>query len=80
MLYYADHAKDRMRERGIPKQEVVDCLEQYQVSYPSESDDDCMNYVYTSPTGRKIRVVVNEKILKHRVIISVMEERRQNED
>jgi len=73
MLHYTDHAKDRMKERKISKQEVAVCLESYQVSYPVDNDDDCMNYVYTSPTGRRIRVVVNEKRPTHRVVISVMD-------
>ena len=72
MLYFTNHAKDRMKERGISKQEVEDCLENYQVNYPND-DNDVMNYVYTSPTGRRIRVVINEKRVGHRIVISVMD-------
>ena len=72
MLYFTNHAKDRMKERWISKQEVEDCLENYQVNYPND-DSDVMNYVYTSPTGRRIRVVISEKRVGHRIVISVMD-------
>jgi len=72
MLHFTDHAKDRMREREISKKEVQGCLENYQVSYPND-DDDIMNYVYTYPDGRRIRVVVNEKRPDHKIVISVMD-------
>ena len=62
-----------MKERGISKEEVELCLGQYQVSYPSQDDDDCINYVFTLPAGRKIRVVVNEKRPAHRLVVSVMD-------
>lgn len=71
MLRFTNHARDRMKERGISKQEVEVCLENYQVSYLGDKDN--MNYVYTSPTGRRIRVVVNEKRAGHRIVISVMD-------
>lgn len=72
MLYYTEHAKDRMKERNISTQEVETCLENHQVSYPND-DENCVNYVYTSPTGRRIRVVINEKRPRHRIVISVMD-------
>ena len=73
MLHFTDHIKDRMREREISKKEVQDCLENYQVSYPNDDDDDEMNYVYTYPDGRRIRVVINEKRPDHKIVISVMD-------
>ena len=71
-LYYTDHARDRMKERNISEQEVEECLEKYQTSYPDDNDDDCFNYVYESPGGRRIRVVTKDKG-KHRVVISAMD-------
>ena len=72
MLHYSAHVKDRMKERNISTEEVEACLENYQTSYPADNDDDCMNYVYTFQTGRKIRIVVNEKRPTHRIVVSVM--------
>ena len=71
MLHFTNHAKDRMKERKISKQEVEIALENYQVSYPDDNDN--MNYVYTSPSGRRIRVVISEKKANHRIVISVMD-------
>lgn len=73
MLYYTDHAKDRMRERGIKVEEVEYCLANYDKSFPCENDDDKRSYVCDTPEGRKIRVVVDDKRSNHKVIISVME-------
>ena len=73
MLHYTDHARDRMRERGITKEEVEYCLENFVSRYPCENDDDHWNYVYHTPDNRRIRVVVNEKRQTHKIIISVMD-------
>jgi hypothetical protein len=62
-----------MKERSITEKEVETCLNDHEISYPNDDDDDCMNYVYTFPTGRKIRVVVNERRPNHKIIVSVME-------
>lgn len=61
-----------MKERNISKEEVEACLEAPDSSYPSSEDDDCMNYVRTLPTGRRIRVVVNEKRPTQRIVVSAM--------
>ncbi len=74
MLHFTDHAKDRMKERRISKQEVQYCLENYEASYPNDDEDNGkMNYVCTTPTGRRIRVVIDEKRPTHRIVISVMD-------
>ena len=70
-IFFTQHAKDRMRERNIGRQEVEDCLENYQTKYDDESGD-CVNYIHTSSGGRRIRVVVREKG-KHKLAISVMD-------
>ena len=62
-----------MKERNISKEEVETCLEAPDISYPSHEDDDCINYVRNLPTGRKIRVVVNEKRSPQRIVVSAME-------
>ena len=72
MLHFSNHARDRMRERNISEEEVSECLQNPDTTYPDE-DDDNMNYVCTLSSGRKIRVVINEKRPRHRVIISVMD-------
>lgn len=38
MLHFTNHARDRMKERTISKQEVKICLENYQLSYPDDND------------------------------------------
>ena len=71
-LFYTDHARDRMKERNISEEDVKECLSNYQTSYPDDDNDDFVNYVYISPIGRKIRVVVKEKG-SHKLVISVMD-------
>ena len=73
MLHFTNHAKDRMKERRISKQEVKECIEDPEVTYPDHDDNNNINYVYTSSTGRRIRVVVNEEDPNHRKVISVMD-------
>ena len=73
MYHYTDHAKDRMRERRITKEEVEYCLEHYEMSYPSKGNEHCMNYIYNSPNGRRIRVAVNIRRANHKIIVSVMD-------
>ena len=62
-----------MRERKISEQEIEDCLANHDTTYPAKNDDDCMNYVHTNSAGRRIRVVVNNKNPRHRIIVSVMD-------
>lgn len=60
-MFYSEHAKDRMRERGISKEEVEACIENPDVTYPTNEDYDCVNHVKTFPNGRRVRVVINEQ-------------------
>lgn len=48
------HARQRMRERGISREEVIECLENYQVSRPGEEGKRV--YDYTDEQGYKMSV------------------------
>jgi hypothetical protein len=56
MLYYTDHARQRMLERGITKKDVEYCLSHYHTSHPDREG----NRVYRADlTGtRRLKVVV----------------------
>ena len=55
-LSYSRHAKDRLRERKISRQEVEYCLEHYSESYPDRQG----NRIYVGKVGkRRIKVVVS---------------------
>jgi len=71
-LFFTNHAKDRMKERNITEKEVKECLNSYQTSYPDDDDADKTDYVYMSPNGKRIRVVIKEKGT-HKIVISVMD-------
>ena len=48
------HARQRMRERGISREEIIECLENYQVSRPGEEGKRV--YDYTDERGYKTSV------------------------
>ena len=69
MIYYTNHAKKRMRERGISREQVENCLENYQIIHPDPKGK--IKYIYSYPDGSKVKVVVKEKSANHLVIITV---------
>ena len=45
-IHLTRHARQRMRERGISREEIIECLGNYQVSRPGEESKrvyDCTN-------------------------------------
>ena len=56
MIHYTKHARARMRQRRITKQEVEYCLQNYLTLYP----DRVGNPIYRAelPSGRRIKVVI----------------------
>ena len=56
MIRYTQHAKDRMRQRGITEDEVEFCLQHYHTSYKDIAGNPI--YKVDLPDGRKIKTVV----------------------
>jgi hypothetical protein len=56
MIYYTEHAKDRMRQRGITEDEVEYGLQNYHTRYLDETG----NPIYRTdlPNGKHIKIVV----------------------
>lgn len=56
MIRYTQHAKDRMKQRGITTEEVEYCLQNYHTSY----SDKAGNPIYRAdlPSGKHLKVVV----------------------
>jgi len=56
MIYYTQHAKDRMQQRGITEEEVEYCLQNYHTSYK----DITGNPIFRAnlPSGKHLKVVV----------------------
>lgn len=71
MLHFTEHAKVRMRERGITEEEIRHGLDNYQESFLGKNSH--TNYIYKYPTGIRLRIVVHERSPNHRVVISVMD-------
>lgn len=69
MISYTRHAKDRMKERGITKEAVGYCLNNYHTSYT----DSLGNPIYKAdlPDGRHIKVVVKSNSVDPIVVITV---------
>ena len=53
-IHLTHHARQRMRERGINRGEVIWCLENYQISRPGEEGKRI--YDYTDEQGYKTSV------------------------
>jgi hypothetical protein len=53
-IHLTDHAKQRMQERNISRQQIKECLENYQVSRPGEGNKKV--YDYTDERGYKTSV------------------------
>jgi hypothetical protein len=66
MIYYTQHAQDRMRQRGITKKEVEYCLKNYHTSYPDRKGN--LIYKTNLPSGKCLKVVVSTDITDIRVI------------
>ena len=69
-----------MRERGISREEVETCIETPDVTYPSDDDFNCVNYIRSFPNGRRIRVVVNQAHVTDKVVVTAIEQERKDED
>ena len=69
MVEYTDHARLRMRQRRISEEEVVYCLEHYNVSYSDVKG----NPIYRAelPDGRHIKVVIKAGSSNPAVVITV---------
>jgi len=68
-LVYTHHAEDRMRQRGITKDEVEYCLDQPEICYKDPKG----NPIYRGlvPGGKKIKVVTAADTSDQIVIITV---------
>jgi len=71
MLHFTNHVKARMKERGITEQEIRDGLDNYQESFRGKKEH--MNYIYTYPSGIRLRIIVHEESPNNRIIVSVMD-------
>jgi len=62
MIFYTAHARKRMKQRGISKNEVEYCIENHTIEYPDKKG----NPIYTvhTPGNRYIKVVVNKNSKK----------------
>ena len=58
MLHFRNHAKRRMRERGIKEEEVEYCLNNHDISHTDKKG----NPIYVAfIKGRRIKVVVEKE-------------------
>lgn len=74
MLTYTKHARDRMQEeRKISKEEVEFVIHYFDLSFPGHDATNTRNYVATTPKGRRIRVVAEEKETGQTIVVSAMD-------
>lgn len=71
MLHFTKHVRKRMKERGITEQEIRYGLDNFQESFLGKKKH--MNYIYTYPTGIRLRIIVHEESPDDRIIVSVMD-------
>ena len=69
MLHFTFHAKQRMKERGITKEEVEYCLNEYHTSYTDVKGNPI--YKVDLPSGKRVKVVVKANSVDPSVIITV---------
>lgn len=57
MIYYTEHAKDRMCQRGITEEEVEYGLQNYHACYQGETG----NQIFRAdlPNGKHVKIVVS---------------------
>lgn len=69
MLSYTLHARDRMKQRRITKDEVRNCIDNYHTTY----QDARGNSIYKAhlPSGRNIKVVVAAGSSESKLVITV---------
>lgn len=69
MIFYTAHARKRMKQRGISKNEVEYCIENHTIEYPDKKG----NPIYTvyTPSNRYIKVVVDKNSKKMIKVITV---------
>ena len=67
MLYYTDHARERMEQKGISRADVRFCLNNYKLEF--EESNGNKHYIADHPSGGCIKVVLNDSC---DTVISVM--------
>ena len=67
MLYYTDHAKERMEQKSISKADVQYCLNNYKLEL--EESNGNKHYIADHWSGGCIKVVLNSS---HDTVITVM--------
>jgi hypothetical protein len=68
-LRYSNHANLRMTQRGISKEQVELCLNNYQEKYPDENGN--IQFAYHFIDGTLLRVVVKELSSEDWLVITV---------
>jgi hypothetical protein len=58
-VQYSEHARNRLRQRGITKGEVKEALNNVTIEYPSKDHSNCRVKVGTTKSGRSIKVVID---------------------
>jgi len=58
-IYITHHARQRMRERGITRTQVEDCLQHYQISRPGDKGK--VVYDYTDEQGYRTSVTATNE-------------------
>jgi hypothetical protein len=69
MIKYTRHAKDRMKERGIAKEDIEYCIENYHTCYLDKAG----NPIYKADLadGRHVKVVVKADSVDPIIVITV---------
>lgn len=71
MLFLTIHALERMRERFITRDEVIEARASRETTYPSEDDPGVLVILGTTRDGRRLKVFVDAA--DECVIVSVMD-------
>ena len=70
-LFLYRHALDRMAERGITREEIVQALQSPDTTYTSKDDDTRLVILGKTASGRLLMIVVEKS--DHEAIVTVAE-------
>ena len=69
MIYYTKHAKKRMIQRNINREQVENCIKNYQVVHTDLKGK--TRYIFSYSNGKNVKVVVEVKSPQYLKVITV---------
>lgn len=71
-MRYSEHARHRMRDRGIGEAEVRQALANHDITYPTRDRVNRTDFVGSTDSGRRLKIVVADPDTQP-LVVTVME-------